>query len=97
MIKQEKKREILTKNKILWKEKVDFKKHRIKLLQMKNVIEIKNSKVRIHINKTKLKWKYLNGREIKKTPQTTAKTDETGTMKMRLRESKVKEEGSRYV
>lgn len=33
---------------------------------MKNVIEIKNSEVRIHINKTKLKWKYLNGREIKK-------------------------------
>lgn len=97
MIKQEKKKRSSNKNKILWKEKVDFKKQGIKLLQMKNVIEIKNSKVRIHMNKTKLKWKYLNGREIKKIPQTTAKTDETGTMKMRLRESKVKEEGSRYV
>ena len=97
MIKQEKKKRSSNKNKILWKEKVDFKKHGIKLVQMKNVIEIKNSKVRIHINKTKLKWKYLNGREIKKIPQTTAKTDETGTMKLRLRESKVKEEGSRYV
>lgn len=97
MIKQEKKKRSSNKNKILWKENVDFKKHGIKLPQMKNVIEIKNSKVRIHINKTKLKWKYLNGREIKKIPQTTAKTDETGTMKMRLRESKVKEAGSRYV
>ena len=55
MIKQEKKKRSSNKNKILWKEKVDSKKHRIKLLQMKNVIEIKNSKVRIHINKTKLK------------------------------------------
>ena len=60
---------------------------------MKNVIEIKNSEVRIHINKTKLKWKYinktklkwkyLNGREIKKISQTMAKTEDTGTMKMR--------------
>ena len=64
---------------------------------MKNVIEIKNSEVRIHINKTKPKWKYLNGREIKQSSQAMAKTEDTGTMKMRLRESKVKEEGPKYV
>lgn len=56
MIKQGKK--IPTeKNKILmWKRKADFKVLN-KLLQIENVIEIKNSEVRIHINKTKLKWK----------------------------------------
>ena len=64
---------------------------------MKNVIEIKNSEVSIHTNKTKPKWKYLNGREIKQSSQATAKTEDTGTMKMRLRESKVKEEGPKYV
>lgn len=55
MIKQGKKEKFNKNNKILRKEKADFKKCSIKLLQMKNVIEIKNSEVRIHINKTKLK------------------------------------------